>query len=468
MSSDPEQLKRDARHVILDLQQMKAFCENPLIICEGEGIHVTDIDGKRYLDAVSGIYVASVGHGEPRVIEAIRRQHDRIAFVAPLHGVSDTAIRYAKRLAGITPEGLNTVKLLSGGSESTESALKFARQYHRQTGNPHKYKVIGNYSAYHGGTLGAMSMTGLGGPRKNVFGPFLEGFIHLPPPRTFRLSDGAGDGAAWSDMRTAELLEHVIAQEGPESVAAYIIEPISNTGGIFVPSTAYFERVREICTANNVLLIYDEIITGMGRTGNWFAAQTFGVAPDILCIGKGLSGGYAPLAAMVVRDELHLEAFWGEPEQNIHFAHGHTFGGNPVSAAVGLAMIDVIEQDDLIARGRRTGEHLRARLERQVAELGILGQVRGCGALSCVEFVQDMATKQPFADDCRFGKRIERRLLDAGVITRCDPHWIAFAPPLTATVAQADQILDIFMRCVQEELAAMSLAIGVGWPRPVR
>ena len=449
MNTDSAQLKRDARRLILDLKQMKAFCERPLIIREADGIMLTDVDGRRYFDAVSGIYVACVGHGERRVIEAVHRQQERVAFVAPLHGVSDAAVRYARGLAEVTPAGMDTVKLLSGGSEATESALKFARQYHRQTGNPRKYKFIANYTAYHGGTLGAMAMSGLGGPRKSVFGPFMDGFIHLPPPRSLPLAGGG----AWSDLRTAELLEYVIAQEGPESIAAYIIEPISNTGGIVVPSDEYFQRVRETCTRHNVLLIYDEIITGMGRTGDWFAAQTFGVAPDILCIGKGLSGGYAPLSAMVVRDDLHFDAFWGEEQAGIHFAHGHTYGANPVSAAAGMAVIDVIRADDLIARGRATGAHIRARLAEEVGGLGILGEVRGRGALSCVEFVQDMNGRQPFPDERLFGKRVERRLIDAGVVTRCDPHWIALAPPLITTIEQADAIVHILVQCLQDELA---------------
>ena len=448
MTTDIEQLKTDVQHLMLDLQQMKAFCAKPLIIQDGEGIHVTDIDGKRYFDAVSGIYVAGLGHRHPRMIQAIQQQHERIAFVAPLHGVSDTTIRYGKKLAEVTPEGMNTIKLLSGGSEVTESALKFARQYHRQTGNPQKYKVIGNYTSYHGATLGAMSMTGLGGPRKDIYGPFLEGFIHLPPPKSFQLPGGSD----WTDLQTADLLEYVIEQEGPDSVAACIMEPISNTGGIIVPSVHYFERVREICTKYNVLLIYDEIINGMGRTGNWFAAQTFGVAPDILCIGKGLSSGYAPLSAMIVRDDLYREAFWGELEENIQFFHGHTYGGNPISAAAGIAVIDTIRENDLMTQGSQVGEHIRDQLRKNVADLGILGDVRGAGALSCVEFVQNMGTMQPFPDERRFGKRIERRLLDAGVITRCDPHWIAFAPPLIATIEQADQIIEIFIQCLRDEL----------------
>ena len=446
-SADNAELKQGTRRLILDLRQMKTFCERPLVIERGEGVYVYDVDGNRYIDGVSGIFVVTVGHGHPHVIEAVRRQHERIAFVAPLHAVSDTAVRYAKKLAGIAPEGMNTVKLMSGGSEATESAIKFSRQYHRQTGNPLKYKVIANYTGYHGATMGAMAASGLGGPRKSKFGPFLEGFLHLPPPKRYTQASGH----AWDDLCTAGLLEEVIRYEGPESIAAYILEPISNTGGILTPSPAYFERVREICDRYRVHLIYDEIITGMGRTGEWFAAQTFGVAPDILCAGKGLSSGYAPLSAMIVRDDLYFEGFWGEAEEEVHFAHGHTYGANPVSAAAGLAVIEVVEGEDLIARGRETGRHIRERLAAEVARLGILGEVRGKGALTGVAFVRDMATMEPFSEERQFGKRVERRLLDAGLILRCDPHWIGIAPPLCMTPDQADEMVEVLVRCLQDE-----------------
>jgi len=439
--------KQATRHLILDLRQMKSFCESPLVIERGEGVYVYDVSGKRYIDGIGGIFVVSIGHGNRHVIDAVREQHERIAFVAPLHAVSDTSVRYAKKLAEITPDGMNTIKLLGSGSEATESAIKFSRQYHRQTGNHYKYKIISNYTGYHGATLGAMSASGLGGSRKSKFGPFLEGFIHLPPPRT----ESQAGGQTWDELRTASLLEEVIRFEGPESIAAYILEPISNTGGILTPTAEFFLRIRELCDRYNVHLIYDEIITGMGRTGEWFAAQTFGVAPDILCIGKGLSSGYAPLSAMIVRDDLHMEGFWGEPEEEIHFAHGHTYGANPISSAAGLAVIEVIEREKLIARGRETGEHIRRRLGAEVAELGILGEIRGCGALTGVAFVAEMDSMTPFPDERQFGKKVEARLLEEGLILRCDPHWIAFAPPLCMTTAEADEMVDVFLRCLKAE-----------------
>lgn len=446
-----QELKDGSRRIMLDLRQMKTFSERPLIIDRAEGIYLYDIDGRRIIDGISGIYVVNVGHGERRVLEAIRRQQERVSFVAPIHAAADTRIEYALRLGEVTPGDLNTFKLFSGGSESTEAAIKLVRQFHKQTGNPSKYKVISNYRGYHGATMGAMSASGIGGTRKSVFGPFLEGFVHIKPPASNAWPGDPGQEEAC--RLAAQGLEDTIQSEGPESVAAFIVEPIGNTAGILTPSDEYFTLIREICDAHGVTLIFDEVITGMGRTGEWFAGQTFRCIPDVMCMGKGLSGGYAPLAGIAVRDELYYRSFWGAEDANVHFASGHTFGGNPISAAAGLAVIDVIREDNLIENGRRIGDYLRRRLGEEVGALGILKEVRGRGCLAGVEFVEDAASGRPFPRERRFGKHVERRLLEAGMILRCDPDWIAFGPPLTTTMNEADEMIRLFVTCLEEELA---------------
>lgn len=439
------------RHIVLDLQQMKAFCDHPLIIERAKGIYLHDINGKTYIDGISGIYVVNIGHANPYVIEAIRKQQEKVSFVAPLHAVSDIAVVYAAKLATLTPGDLKTIKLLSGGSEATETAIKFARQYHRQSGNPHKYKVIGLYKGFHGGTMGAMSASGLGGPRKSVFGPFLPGFLHIMPPTCFRCAYEKTYPEC--NAFCARILEEVILREGPESVAAFIIEPIGNTGGIVTPPDSYLPAIREICSKYNVLLIFDEIITGFGRTGEWFAAQTFHTVPDILCMGKGMGSGYAPLSGAAISDRLYFDAFWGDEAENIHFAHGHTFGANPLSAAAGLACLEVIEKENLIANGRKAGDHLRQRLATEIGRLGVLGEVRGKGCLVGVEFVADPATKRHFPPERMFGKRLQRRMLEKGLVLRCDPDWIAVAPPLITTIDQAEEIVRVITEALQAELA---------------
>jgi len=443
-------MKENVKHTFVDLRQMKSFCANPCIMAKGEGIYLTDIDGKRYVDGISGIYVVNIGHANAEVIEAIRKQHEKLAFVAPMHALADTAVEYAAKLCEITPGELNTHFLLSGGSEATETAMKFTRQYHRQSGNHAKYKFIGLYKGFHGATLGAMSASGIGGTRKSIFGPFLEGFYHIAPPTCFRCPYGQEYPAC--NCLCAQQLEYAIQSHGPESVAGFIIEPIGNTGGIVTPPPEYFPMIRDICTKYNVLLIFDEVITGMGRTGNWFAAQTFGVEPDLLAMGKGMSCGYAPLANCAIRNSLYYSAFWGEDEANIHFNHGHTYGANPISAAVGLAVIEIIKRDNLLANGQKVGDHIRQRLQKEVAQLGILGEVRGKGCLIGIEFVEDMDSKRPFPIERMFGKRVEKRLMQEGLILRCNPEWIAFGPPLITTIAQADEMVDVFLKCLADEL----------------
>lgn len=450
MLTELSTLKQDVRHLMLDLRQMKAFCEDPLVIERGEGIYCYDVAGNRYIEGVSGIYVTNIGHGNRYVIDAIRDQQERISFAGPLHSVSDTTVRYAKRLCEITPPGMNSIKLLTGGSEATESAIKFARQYHLNTGNPHKYKVISNYTGFHGTTMGSLSASGLTWPRKIPFAPFLSGFVQIPPPNCFRPPYEL-DPDTYAHV-CGKILESTILHEGPETVSAFIVEPVSNTGGIVVPPPDYLRSVRDTCTKHNVLLIFDEVITGMGRTGQWFASQTFDVVPDIMCCGKGLASGYAPLSAMIVHDELYMDGFWNDESFNPGFSHGHTFGGNPISAAAGIAVIDVMQRDQLIEKGNKVGIHIRERLASEVAALGVLGEVRGVGSLSCVEFVQDMNLMKSFPKERRFGKCIERRLREAGLLLRCDFDWIAFAPPLIMTIDQADEMLEIFFSCLRSEL----------------
>jgi adenosylmethionine-8-amino-7-oxononanoate aminotransferase len=254
-----------------------------------------------------------------------------------------------------------------------------------------------------------------------------------------------------------EQIDRIIELEGPDTVAAVILEPISNTGGITTPPPEYLPRLREICDRHKVLLIFDEIITGFGRTGQMFAAQTFDVLPDVLCMGKGMGSGYGPLAAIAFRDHI-ADAFWGEDEDHVEFSHGHTFGGNPLSSAAGLAAIREIIDRDLCANARRIGEHLRARLS-ELASLNVISSIRGKGLLVGFGLKQDAAAGLPFPATVPFGHRVGRRALDRGLIVRADPDWIALAPPLTITVEEADQLFELFASSLEDELSATRAAL---------
>lgn len=434
------------RHIFIRAQ-MSEFVKAPLLMANAQDVFYWDIHGKCYLDAISGIYVASVGHNNENVTQAIKDQFDRLAFSPVMHGSNPVAVRLAKKLAELAPDDLNAVKLLSGGSEATEAAIKMARQYHRLKGNGTKFKIISRYHSWHGSTLGSLSAGGLPS-RRAVNEPLAPGFVHVFPPMCYRCPFGKEYPSC--ELTCASLIEDVIEMEDPSTVAALMVEPIGHTGGIIDPPPEYLPQLREICDRNDVLLIFDEIITGAGRTGQMFAAETFGVTPDLLCLGKGISGGYAPLSALLCRQHI-ADTFWGDPQENPGFVEGHTFEGNPIACAAGLATIDEIESRDLLANVRAMGERLRAGLE-GLRHHNIIGDIRGKGLLLGLEFVQDGTTKERF--DPPLGVEIGKRALENGLLTRFDPHWLALGPPLIIDGEQVDKIVKLLDDSIAEVLAA--------------
>jgi adenosylmethionine-8-amino-7-oxononanoate aminotransferase len=427
----------------LDYQSTAAFLKNPLVVNRAEGLYYWDTDGKRYFDAIGGIFVATLGHGHPRIIEALQKQLNIMSFAPPLHGISDVALEFIEKLGNVTPGNLNFIKPFSGGSESVEAALKFTRQYFKQTGHPNKYKFISRYFGYHGATLGALAASGTGA-RKTPFEPQMGGFLKVFPPTYYR---DRFDSWEVCNRFAAQSFEDVIINEDPETIAGIIIEPIGNTGGIITPTEEYFQIIRDICDRYNVLLIFDEIITGFGRTGEMFAAQTFGVTPDIICSGKGLSSGVMPLGAMMAREDIG-EAFSGPIEAEVNFAHGHTFAGNPLGAAVGMAVIDVLVEEKLPQKARQLGDYLAAKLE-ALKQYGVVREVRGRGLLLGVELVKDMKTKAPFPE---LGRALKQTALNNGLIMRIDPSWFAVAPALIAEEENLDELYALIDRSLLEAL----------------
>lgn len=427
--------------------QMAEWSKRPLIMERAEGVHYWDVNGKRYLDALSGIYVCSIGHGNRRVIEAIRTQLDVLTFSPAMHGTNPLAVQLANLLAELAPGDLNTVKLECGGSEATEAAIKLARQYHRLKGSPGRYKVISRYLSWHGSTMGSLSASGLKS-RRTVNEPLAPGFLHVFPPTCYRCP--FGKSYPQCDITCATLIGDTIEMEGAETVAALIVEPIGHTGGVIDPPEEYLPALRSICDRYGILLIFDEIITGIGRTGHMFAAETFGVTPDILCVGKGISGGYAPLSAMICRKPI-ADAFWGPIEENPGFVEGHTFEGNPISCIAGIAVLREILERDLLANSRQQGERLRAGFESLSRRLGVIGDIRGKGLFQAIEFVKNPATKERFPDN--FGVKVGRRALENGLLCRFDPHWIAFGPPLISTSEQIDEMVAILGNSMEAVLA---------------
>lgn len=429
--------------------QMAEWSKHPLLMARADGVCYWDIHGKRYLDALSGIYVVSVGHNNRRVIEAVRKQLDELHFSPPMHGTNPVAVQLANLLAELAPGDLNTCKFECGGAEVTEAAIKLARQYHRLTGNPGKYKVISRYLSWHGSTLGSLAASGLKS-RKTVNEPLPAGFLHVFPPTCYRCPFGK-EYASGCGLTCADIIQRTIEMEDPATVAAILVEPIGHTGGVIDPPPEYLPLLREYCDRHNVLLIFDEVITGVGRTGQMFAAQTFGVTPDVLCTGKGLSGGYVPISAMIVRRPI-ADAFWGPADRNPGFVEGHTNEGHPVACAAAIAVLQEIVERDLCANAREQGARLRAGFKRLAEKTSVIGEVRGKGLFQGIEFVRDRKTKTPFPAEVAFGVRVGRRALENGLLCRFDPHWLAFGPPLVSTAEQIDEMLAVLERSLDQVL----------------
>ena len=431
------------RQTFLDYQQTSVFLNEPLVINKAEGLYYWDTDGKRYFDAIGGIFVASLGHRHPRVVEAVKKQLDQITFAPPLHGICDVTLDFIEKLASVTPGNLNFIKPYSGGSESTESAMKFVRQYFKQTGHPGKYKFIRRYFGYHVSSFGAMSASGTG-KRKTKFEPQMAGFLKVFPPNYWR-----DRFPSWEECNRfcARIFEDVIINEDPDTVAGVIIEPVGNTGGIITPTDEYYQILRQTCDKYNVKLIFDEIITGFGKTGNMFAAQTFGVTPDIICSGKGLSSGVVPIGAMMADQDM-AEAFYGPAEDEIQFAHGNTFAGNPVACAAGIAVIDEIVEKKLDSKAQSLGKYLFEKLE-SLKKYGVVREVRGKGILLGVELVKDTKTNAPFPD---LGKALKKTAIKNGLIMRIDPSWFAVAPALIAEESDLAEMFELIERSLKEAL----------------
>jgi adenosylmethionine-8-amino-7-oxononanoate aminotransferase len=434
------------KHTYIDFLQTSKVIKAPLVFERAKGLYCWDVEGKRYFDAIGGIFVAVLGHCHPRVMEAMRRQMQNMTFAPPLHGISNVTLDLVEKLGSVTPGNLKFVKAFSGGSESIEAAMKFARQYFKQTGHPGKYKFVSNYLSYHGGTLATVAASG-GNRGKTQFEPLMGGFLKVCSPIQYR-----DRFSSWEETNRfcARMYEDVIVNEDPETVAGIIMEPICNTGGIVTPTNEYFQILRDICDRYNVLLIFDEVMTGFARTGDMFAAQTFGVTPDIICSGKGLASGAVPIGAMIARQEM-ADAFFGPVEANIQFAHGQTFAGNPLAAAAGMAVIDEIVENELDKKARRLGDYLAKKLE-QLKAYGVVREVRGKGVLRGVELVKDATTMEPFPPGRKLGDALTKTAIKNGIILRISPDWFAVSPPLIAEESDIDEMCDLIDQSVRDAL----------------
>jgi len=412
----------------------------PLVIAEGSGAWVTDADGNRYLDGLSGQWCVNVGYGRSRLARAAAEQLERLAF-HPLTRSHPPAIELSERLDGLLG-GDRACLYTNSGSEANELAFKVARQYHLQRGEPHRFKVIARYRAYHGSTMGALSATGQA-LRRFAYEPLVPGFIHVPPPDPFRHPE-ITDLEAYGRQCAAEL-ERTIEFELPQTVAAVVLEPIITGGGILIPPDSYLPAVADACRRHGVLLIVDEVICGFGRTGEWFGYQASGIRPDIVTMAKGITSAYVPLAATVTTDEV-FAAFTSDGADLGRLRHISTFGGHPAGCAVAIENLAIMEEEGLVARSAELGAELLARLRDALDGHPLVGEVRGRGLLIGIELVADQATRAPAAreDSAALVAAAQGHGLlmarNADTAAGLD-NVLQLAPPLSITDDDADHIV---------------------------
>ncbi len=429
-----------ARQLMVDFTQMKAFAADPLVLDHGDGIRVTDDQGRTYIDGLSGVFTNSLGHGNETVIDAMSRQARKLAFGAPTLGTTTTTLKLVERYRSLLPPQFTTMKFLSGGSEANESAIKLARQFHKQTGHPGKYKTLSHYRGYHGGTGHALAASGWAS-WKGAFEPFAAGFVHLqtPDPDATPIPVRSVDEAAELYVNLARA---TVELEGPETIAALITEPILMSAGIVVPPDRYLRELRALCDEHNILLIFDEIITGFGRTGRWFAAEHSGAWPDLMCCGKAITAGYAPFSAIFMTDRVGA-AFWGEAEDRVQFYSGHTYGANPIACAAALAVLDLIESERVIEHCAELGEVLASRLRSLTAAHPSVGLTRGRGLLQGLVMTGQAQSAVRAPSHLGFGGSVAKEARRRGMLLRASPWFVAVAPPLVTTTDELDEIVDI-------------------------
>ena len=428
----------------------------PPLAMRAKGVEIFDARGHAYLDASGGAAVSCLGHGHPDVLAALHSQLDELAYAHTSFFTSEPAEALAERLIADAPEGLSHVYLVSGGSEAIEAALKLARQYFVEKGEPKRRHVIARRQSYHGNTLGALA-TGGNEWRRAPFRPLLIETHHIDPCFAYR-HKGEGESDTDYAARAAQALEDKILRLGPDEVMAFVAETVVGaTCGAVPPVADYFRRVREICDKYGVLLILDEVMCGMGRTGTLHACEQDGVAPDLLAIAKGLGGGYQPIGAVL----LHRRIFAAIAEGSGFFQHGHTYMGHPMAAAAGLAVQEVIRRDGLLANVVATGERLQQGLEARLGQHPHVGDLRGRGLFRAVELVADRATKAPFAPELKLHARIKREAMARGLMVypmggtvdgRNGDH-VLLAPPFIVDAADIDAIVARLGGAIEAALA---------------
>jgi putrescine aminotransferase len=444
-----ELARADREHLIHPFHH-PADSETAVIYVRGRGVKLWDVDGNEYIDGLSGLWNVNVGHGRAELAKAAALQMNQLAYVSGFAGSSNIpSITLAERLLDITDHAMQSVFLTSGGAEANESAFKTARFYWKARGKADKVKIIARDQAYHGLTLQTMSATAMGRGYWKMFEPRVPGFVHIPTCYPYRYQ-GAKSGETVGQAAAREL-EDAILREGPETVAAFVGEPIHGAGGVLYPTDDYWPRVRDVCTNYDVLLIDDEIITGFCRTGRWFGLSHWNVTPDILSFAKGVTSGYLPLGGIMVTRA--IKEAMDSVSPNDRWMHAYTNSGHPTCCAVALRNIEIMQRERLWEHAAHMGRRLQAGLREAFGDHPNTGDIRsGKGLLAAVEFVEDRATRRNFASDLKFAARLKTEMMKRGVITRTRPasgpdpaggDTLFFAPPLVVNEADIDRLVSV-------------------------
>ena len=406
----------------------------PKVFVKGEGIMLTDAQGREYIDAISGIWVVAAGHGRQEIADAIAEQASRLAYVTAYGMTAEPTARLGETIARLAPGDLNRVFFVSSGSEAVETAIKIAVQYQAMKGFTKRSKIISRRMSYHGSTYMAMSVGGERANRDRLYGPMVPGAIQVQPPYPMKCEFRCYPTCS---LACADSLERTIEYEGPENIAAIIGEPISMPGGMAIPEPDYWPRLRRVCDKYGILLIADEVICGFGRTGTMFAMEHWGVVPDIMTVAKALSSGYAPIGAAIVRDEI-FDAFTGDRSRM--FLHVSTFGGQATATAAALKNVEIFEREDLVGNSKRMGAYLLDKV-RQLESHPTVMDSRGIGLWVGWEMVRDKATRVPLTAQDKLVQRLTGHLADLGVLITRMGTTVQLAPPLTITAAECDDLI---------------------------
>ena len=438
-------IDRDIAHLVHPLHNQAAH-ESAKIWVGGKGAYIEDSEGNEYIDCLSGLWNNTAGNGRPELADAAAAQMRQMAFVSGYAGSSNPrAIELSERLAHLTYPSINHFYLTSGGGESTDSNIKLARYYWKLKGKPDKTKVISRIWGYHGVTMAAMCATGIPAYWP-MFDPRIPGFSHIPSPYPYLYE--APEGSRSQGIAAADELEKQILEEGADTVAMFIAEPVQGAGGVIVPQEDYFKRIREICDQYEVLLVADEVITGFGRTGKMFGLEHWGIEPDLMQFAKAITSGYFPLGGIGISDEIaSVMNDSGSP-----WMHAYTYSSHPVGCAVALAMMDIVEKEDFVGQAQTKGKHLLVKLKEALADHPHVGEVRGLGMMCGVELVKDKATKEMFDASDGIGAKVHAETVKRGMFSRVRGDCYCVAPPIVTSESTIDDIASILGDSVEAAL----------------